>query len=206
MSQFIIGLTGGVAAGKSALAARFAQRGAFICDADQIAREVVVVGSPGLAEVVAAFGTGVLQPDGRLDRAAMRQRIFTETAAKRTLEAILHPRIRASMQAACQAAAAVYAIAVIPLLAEAGRGAYAWLQRVLVIDVPIEQQLARLLQRDGIDADLAREMIAAQASRAQRLALADDIVTNTGPLHALDAMVATLDARYRRLHTGVDRP
>jgi len=200
MSRVIIGLTGGVASGKSAVAERFARLGAFVCDADQLAREAVAPGSEGLAEVVAAFGPEVLHPDGSLDRAAMRQRIFTDKAAKRTLEAIIHPRVRSVMQARCRAADAACAIAVIPLLAEAGRAAYPWLRRILLIDVPVELQRQRLLGRDGIDAALAQQMIAAQASRAQRRALADDIVLNDGPLHALDAPVATLDARYRRLH------
>jgi len=199
MSRTIIGLTGGVASGKSAVAARFAQLGAFICDADCAAREAVVPGSQGLAEVIAAFGPKVLTPDGHLDRSAMRQRIFTDATARRTLESIIHPRVRTAMQVACQSATAEYAIAVIPLLAEAGRSAYPWLHRVLVIDAPARLQLARLLGRDGIDATLAKQMMAAQARREQRRALADDIVVNDGPLDALDAPIAALDARYRRL-------
>jgi len=200
MSNIIIGLTGGIASGKSAVAARFAQRGAFICDADHAARDAVAPGSEGLAEVVTAFGSNVLNPDGHLDRAAMRQRIFTDAAAKRTLEAIIHPRVRAAMQIACEAADAVYAVAVIPLLAETGHDAYPWLHRVLVIDVPVERQLARLLGRDGINTALAQQMIATQASREQRRALADDLIVNDGALEALDTPIATLDARYRRLH------
>jgi len=199
MSEIIIGLTGGVASGKSAVAACFARLGAFICDADHLAREAVAPGSEGLAEVIAAFGPDVLGPGGHLDRAAMRRRIFADAAAKRTLEAIIHPRVRAAMRAACQSAEAAYAMAVIPLLAETGSDAYPWLHRVLVIDIPVELQLARLLERDGINDALASAMIAAQASREQRRALADDIVLNDGPLHALDAPVATLDARYRCL-------
>jgi len=202
MSAIIIGLTGGVASGKSALALRFARLGAFICDADQAAREVVSPGSEGLAEVVAAFGPEVLRRDGGLDRAAMRQRIFTDAAARRMLEAIIHPRVRTSMQAACQSADALYAMAVIPLLAETGRDAYPWLHRVLVIEVPAQLQLQRLRGRDGIDATLAEQMIAAQATREQRRALADDIIVNNGTLEALDAQVMALDARYRRLCSG----
>jgi len=203
MSHIIIGLTGGIASGKSAVAARFAQRGAFICDADHAARDAVAPGSEGLAEVIATFGLEVLNQDGQLNRAAMRQRIFTDAAAKRTLEAIIHPRVRAAMQIACEAADAVYAVAVIPLLAETGHDAYPWLHRVLVIDVPLDVQLSRLLNRDDINAALARQMIAAQASREQRRALADDIVVNDGALDALDAPVAVLDARYRRLRPAL---
>jgi len=204
MSATIIGLTGGVASGKSAVAARFARLGAFICDADHAAREAVAPGSQGLAEVIAAFGATVLTRDGQLDRAAMRRRIFTDAAAKCALEAIIHPCVRAAMKTACQAADATYALAIIPLLAETGSAAYPWLHRVLVIDVPVELQLSRLLGRDGIDAVLARQMIAAQASREQRRALADDIVVNDGPLDALDALIARLDARYRRLASIVE--
>jgi len=199
MSEYIIGLTGGVASGKSALAARFAQLGAFVCDADQAAREAVAAGTPGLVEVVAAFGPEVLDAAGALDRAAMRQRIFADAKARQTLEAIVHPRVRAAMHAACRNADAAYAIAVIPLLAESGRAAFPWLQRVLLVDVPVERQLTRLLGRDGIDERLARQMLAAQASREQRRTLADDIVVNDGPLPTLDAPVAALDRRYRWL-------
>jgi len=203
MSEIIIGLTGGVASGKSAVAGRFARLGAFVCDADHAARDAVAPGSQGLAEVVAAFGAGVLNRDGHLDRAAMRQRIFTDPAARRTLESIIHPHVRTAMQAACEGADAVYAMAVIPLLAETGHDAYPWLYRVLVIDVPDEVQLSRLLNRDGIDATLAKQMITAQATREQRRALADDIVVNDGPLDALDAPIAVLDARYRHLHPAL---
>jgi len=199
MSDYIVGLTGGVAAGKSSLAARFERLGAFVSDADRAARDALVAGSSGLAEVVAAFGNGVLNADGELDRPAMRRRIFNDAAARKTLEAIVHPRVRRAMRAECKAAAADYAIAVIPLLAEAGRAAYPWLDRVLWVDVPEHLQLARLCGRDGIDETLARRMLAAQASRAQRRALADDIVVNDGPLPALDDAVALLDRRYRRL-------
>jgi len=199
MSQVVIGLTGGVASGKSAVAARFAHHGAFICDADDAARAAVAPGSAGLTEVVTAFGAEILNADGSLNRALMRQRIFTDAITRRTLEAIIHPRVRRAMQAACAAADAVYAIAVIPLLVESGREAYPWLERILLIDTPLEVQLARLVGRDGIDEALARQMIAAQASRAERLALADDVLLNDGPLDALEAPVATLDARYRKL-------
>jgi dephospho-CoA kinase len=200
MSDYIIGLTGGVASGKSEVQRRFAALGVVVADADVAARDAVAAGSEGLAEVVAAFGAGVLDGAGNLDRAAMRRRVFADDAARRTLEAIVHPRVRGALQAACVAASGPYAVAAIPLLAEGGgRAAYPWLDRILVVDVPAETQLARLLQRDGIDAKLARSMLAAQASRHERLAIADDVIVNDGPLAALDAHVAALDARYRRL-------
>lgn len=200
MSDFIIGLTGGVASGKSAVAERFAALGVFVADADLAAREAVAIGSEGLAEVVAAFGPQVLAADGALDRAAMRRRVFDDDPARRRLEAIVHPRVRAALRAACKGAPGAYAVAAIPLLAEGGgREAYPWLDRILLIDVPLAVQHARLLRRDGIDATLADRMIAAQATRAQRLEIADDVLVNDGPLEHLDAHVAALDRRYRSL-------
>ena len=203
MSAYRIGLTGGVASGKSEVARRFAALGVAVADADTAAREAVAVGSTGLAEVVDAFGRDVLQPDGALDRAAMRRRIFGDTAARQRLEAIVHPRVRAALQAACAGAPGPYALADIPLLAEGGgRSAYPWLDRILVIDVPEAVQAQRVMARDHVDAALARQMIAAQATRAQRLAIADDILVNDGPLEALDAHVAALHRRYLAFAAG----
>lgn len=199
MADFIVGLTGGVASGKSEVERRFRAFGVAVADADLAAREAVAPGSPGLAEVVAAFGPEVLDAGGVLDRAAMRRRIFNDDAARARLEAIIHPRVRQALRAACEAAPGPYAIAAIPLLAEGGRAAYPWLHRVLVVDVPVALQHARLLLRDGIDAALATRMIEVQATRAERLAIADDVLANDGPLEALDAAVAELDARYRVL-------
>lgn len=200
MSNYIIGLTGGVASGKSAVASRFEALGVTVADADVAAREAVAVGSEGLAEVVEAFGPEVLAADGSLDRAAMRRRVFNDDAQRLRLEAIVHPRVRASLRAACEAAPGAYAIAAIPLLAEGGgRDAYPWLERILVVDVPREVQLERLLSRDGIDQALAERMIAVQATRQERLAIADDVIVNDGPLNALDGHVAALDQRYRAL-------
>lgn len=202
MSAFVIGLTGGIASGKSTVDRLFRERGIVVADADVAARDAVAPGSTGLAEVVGAFGAGVLAADQGLDRAAMRRRVFDDPDARRTLEAIVHPRVRSALEAACAAADGPYAIASIPLLAEAGgRAAYPWLQRILVVDVPQEVQLQRLLQRDGIDAALAGAMIAAQATRAQRLAIADDLLPNDGPLEALPAAVDALDRLYRSLAT-----
>lgn len=200
MSGCIVGLTGGVASGKSTVERAFAALGVTVADADQAAREAVAVGSEGLAEVVAAFGADVLAPDGSLDRPAMRRRVFADAEARRRLEAIVHPRVRASLRADCEAADGAYAIASIPLLAEGGgRDAYPWLARILVVDVPEAVQLARLLQRDGIDEALARTMIAAQVSRRERLAIADDVLVNDGMLEAIPPQVAALDRLYRKL-------
>ena len=199
-TAYAIGLTGGVASGKSEVAKRFEALGIAIADADVAARDALAPGSDGLAETVAAFGNDILDADGALDRAAMRRRVFSDPDARRRLEAIVHPRVRAALVAQGDAATSPYAIAAIPLLAEVGgRAAYPWLARILVVDVPEAVQLQRLVQRDGIDARLAADMLAAQATRRQRLAIADDVIANDGPLAALDAQVAALDRRYRNL-------
>ncbi|MBS3959812.1 MAG: dephospho-CoA kinase [Xanthomonadaceae bacterium] len=194
----LIALTGGVAAGKSTAARAFeALRPGCLVDADAAARAVVAPGSEGLAAVVAAFGPGVLAADGTLDRAALRQRVFAEPEARRRLEALLHPRIRAWMLAAAAQATTPYVLLDIPLLAEGGgRATWPMLARVVVVDVPVAVQRARLLARDGIDAALAEAMIAAQASRAERLALADDVLVNLGTPADLAAAVARLDAGW----------
>lgn len=200
MATYRIGLTGGIASGKSAVASAFEALGIVVADADLAAREAVAPGSDGLAEVVAAFGPDVLASDGSLDRAAMRRRIFGDDDARRRLEAIVHPRVRETLAGACERATSPYAIAAIPLLAEVGgRTAYPWLQRILVVDVPVELQRTRLLARDGIDDVLADRMIAAQVTRAQRLAIADDVIVNAGTLDDLRHRVAALDARFRAL-------
>ncbi len=198
--MYCVGLTGGIASGKSALADRLRARGAFLADADMIARDIVAPGQPALAEIAAHFGKDVLQADGSLDRANLRRRIFDAPAERKALEAITHPRIRAALHDACMAAEAPYAVAAIPLLTEGGgRAVYPWLDRIVVVDVPVELQRTRLLARDGIDAVLADGMIAAQATRAQRLAIADDIIANNGTLEDLDRAANALDRLYRGL-------
>ena len=200
MSAYVVGLTGGIASGKSEIARRFQALGVQVIDADVAARDVVGVDSEGLAEVVAVFGPGILDAAGALDRTAMRRVVFEDPDARKRLEAIVHPRVRTVLEAGCASATGDYAIAAIPLLAEGGgREHYPWLDRILVVDVPADIQLTRLLQRDGIDAALARRMVAAQASREQRLALADDVIVNDGSLEALAAHVEALDRRYRTL-------
>lgn len=203
MSEYIIGLTGGVASGKSAVEACFRALGVAVADADAAARDAVSAGSDGLAEVVSAFGPSVLAADGSLDRPAMRRRVFADPQARTKLEAIVHPRVRKALAETCRAAPGPFAIASIPLLAEGGgRDAYPWLQRILVVDVPETMQLARLLDRDGIDEALARTMIGAQATRRQRLAIADDVIVNDGPLERLKDQVLALDRLYRALAAG----
>lgn len=197
MSAYVVGVTGGVAAGKSAITRRFEVLGVFVADADLAARAVVEPGTAGLAAVIAAFGEAVLGADGGLDRAAMRERVFADAGARRQLEAIIHPRVRALLRADCAAADGAYAIAAIPLLAEGGgRTTYPWLDRILLIDVPVQLQRERLMRRDGIDATLADRMIAAQATRAERLAIADDVVVSDGAMELLGQHVAALHRRY----------
>ena len=200
MSDYFIGLTGGIASGKSALEREFVARGIFVADADLIARRIVEPGQPALEAVAAHFGASVLTADGTLDRAGLRALVFDNEPARRALEGILHPIIRTQLYEQCLAATSEYAVAAIPLLTEGGgRNAYPWLDRILVVDALPATQKARLMQRDGIDEALAEKMIAAQATRAQRLAIADDIVINDGDLSDLSAAVDELDARYRAL-------
>ena len=205
MAHYTIALTGGIASGKSEVERRFRALGVTVADADQASRDVVAGGSEGLAEVVATFGAGALDVNGDLDRPAMRRLVFNDDAARHRLEAIIHPRVRLALRAACAAAPGAYAIAAIPLLVEGGPAAYRWLHRVLVVDVPEDVQLARLLQRDGIDETLAWKMIRAQARREERLAIADDVIVNDGPLEALDGTVAALHGRYLALAEAAER-
>ena len=156
MTAFVIGLTGGIASGKSEVSRRFEALGIKVADADLAAREAVAIGSDGLADVVDMFGAGVLAADGSLDRPAMRRRVFNDADARKRLEGIIHPHVRELLHATCARADTPYAIAAVPLLAESGgRKAYPWLKRILVVDVPEAVQLQRLLQRDGIDDVLA---------------------------------------------------
>lgn len=197
-AAYVVGLTGGVAAGKSAVARLFEARGVPVHDADVAARVVVEPGSEGLAEIVDAFGAQVLDAQGRLDRAAMRRRVFSDNAAKRTLESIIHPRVREWLRQRALAETEPYCLIAIPLLAE-NIEHYRWLDRILLVDVPEAVQLERLVARDGVDLALAERMLVQQASRAERLALADDVIDNSGSEAALDAHVEALHRRYLAL-------
>lgn len=201
---FTVALTGGVASGKSEVERRFAALGVQVIDADVVARELVEPGGAALDAVVQAFGADVLNRSGGLDRAAMRRRVFADAGARTRLEAILHPRIRGILHERSGALADGYALLVIPLLLEGGE--YAWVDRVLVVDVAPETQLERLMARDGITRELAESMLAAQATRAARLAIADDIIDNSGAPAALDAQVAALHRRYLELARRDVRP
>lgn len=193
-TRYTVALTGGIASGKSAVSDRFAALGADVIDADLVSRELAAPGGAALAEITAAFGADVLASDGSLDRRAMRAIVFADESRRRRLEGILHPRVRDILRERAQAGAAAYALLVIPLLVESGH--YDWVDRVLVVDVPRELQHARLVARDGITPALADAMLDAQASRAQRLAIADDVITNDGTLADLDARVRALHEQY----------
>lgn len=200
MSDFIVAITGGIASGKTAVGQAFERLGLAVLDADVAARAVVAPGSEALAEIARRFGPGILQADGQLDRARLRAQVFADAIARRDLEGITHPRIRRWLEDACRQAPGSYALVAIPLLAEGGgRTAYPWLDRILVVDVPTDLQRERLLARDAVDVALAERMIASQATRLARLALADDVIVNDGPLSCLAGAVARLDARYRRI-------
>jgi dephospho-CoA kinase len=195
--MFTVALTGGIASGKSEVERRFAARGVEIIDADLVAREVIAVGTPGLARIVAAFGSKVLGPDGALDRKAMRERVFADADARHRLESIIHPLVRTTLQERAARVRSAYGMLVIPLFVESGE--YHWVDRVLVVDVPRETQIQRLCARDGITEELAEAMLAAQASREQRLAIADDVIDNTTSLEALDDNVEALHRHYLSL-------
>ncbi len=198
-----IGLTGGIASGKSTVTRLFAAHGVPVIDLDQVAREVVAPGQPGLADIVAAFGSEVLDTNGALDRARLRARVFHDPPARKQLEALLHPRILEAALAHAESAGGPYQVIVAPLLVELALAE--WPDRVLVVDCPAETQLQRLLARDGGDEALARAILASQASREQRLAVADDVIVNDGPPEHLAGAVDTLDALYREMAAGGER-
>ena len=192
-----IGLTGGIASGKSTVAQLFAERGAAVLDTDAIAREVVEPGTPGLAALVSALGGDILDDAGMLDRAELRRRVFADAATRRKVEAILHPAILAKLERQARETPGPYQVFVIPLLVESRLGHI--VDRILVVDCPEEEQLRRLIARDGESRASALRMLGAQATRERRLAGADDVIDNGGPAAALPAQVAALDRRYRDL-------
>lgn len=198
----LIGLTGGIASGKSAVAELFAQLGVPVLDTDQIARDVVEPGTPTLGRLVTEFGNDILDASGRLDRARMRARVFADPEQRKRLEAITHPAIREELAARAQRAEGPYQIHVIPLLVESGRADL--YDRVLLVDTSEEEQLKRLLARDGSNQEQARQILAAQASREDRLEAADDVIVNTGTLQDLHQFVQTLHRNYTVLSERIN--
>ncbi len=194
----VIGLTGGIGSGKSTVADRLVALGAALVDTDTIAHALTTPGGAAIGPVRAAFGDGVIAADGSMDRSAMRAIAFSDPGARKRLEAILHPMIRARTQAGIEAAVrdgAPYVIVAVPLLVESGdwRGRY---DRVLVVDCLPEVQVERVMARSALPREQVNAILAAQATRAQRLAVADDVVDNGGPPDALDAQLAVLHAAY----------
>jgi dephospho-CoA kinase len=192
-----IGLTGGIASGKSTVARRFMELGVPVIDADVAARAVVAPGKPGLAEVLERFGNGVLAENGELDRRALRNLIFSDPRSRRDLEAILHPLIRAEMDQSAKMARGPYVVMEIPLLVESGSSGR--VDRILVVDVDEDVQLHRIMARDGCTLEQARAVLASQASRSARLAAANDILLNAGTVTDLRQAVDHLHERYLRL-------
>jgi dephospho-CoA kinase len=188
-----VGLTGGVASGKSTVSAIFAELGAVVVDADLLAREVVAPGTDGLAAIVAAFGDEVLTADGALDRAAMGALVFADAEKRRVLEGIIHPRVRArAAEIEVSAPPDVVVVHDIPLLTETGQAAS--FDAVVVVDVPVETQVERMVALRAMSREEAESRIAAQASREDRLAIATYVVDNTGTLDQLRTRVAEVYA------------
>lgn len=192
-----IGLTGGIASGKSTVADMFAELGAVIIDTDVIAREVVAPGQPALEDIREQFGSQVLRADGGLDRAAMRQLVFSDEHMRRKLEDIVHPRIRDETLRQAAADDGAYQVLVVPLLAESPLRDF--VDRILVVDCDEQTQIDRLLARDTETPEQARRILAAQATRAERLAIADDVLLNDGDLDAARNQVARLHQSYIEL-------
>jgi len=189
-----IGLTGGIASGKSAVADMFAELGAALVDTDRIAREIVEPGQPALDAIRSTFGESVFSADGSLDRSAMRALVFSDERQRQELEALLHPLIRARTLDALNQATGPYVIVAVPLLVETDFATI--VDRVLVVHCTIEQQIARVMQRDNIDRDQAMAILAAQIDEQTRLRAADDILDNTGSLTAARQQVQRLHEQY----------
>jgi dephospho-CoA kinase len=198
-----VGLTGGIASGKSLVANMFAKLGAELIDADQVAREVVAPGEPALTAIRDAFGAEVLNARGELDRGALRKLVFADADKRRTLDALLHPLIRARLLARLDDVRRPYAIIAVPLLVETDFAAL--VDRVAVVDCPESMQLERLMRRDGIPRTEAVAMIAAQVDRATRLRAAHDVIDNSGDIEATRRQVTQLHHRYLDLANRATR-
>lgn len=193
--SFVVGLTGGVGSGKSAAAAEFGRLGAAVVDTDAIAHELTEAGGSAIPEIQRVFGPAAVDTSGAMDRSKMRARVFADPETKKALEALLHPLIREESQRRIAAARAPYVIHVVPLLVESPDYRRR-VDRVLVIDAPEELQVERVRSRSGLSEAEVRAIVAAQATRAQRLAAADDVIENRGTIEALREQVAALHRKY----------
>lgn len=202
--MFIVGLTGGIGAGKSTVAELFRAHGVPVLDADAVARELVDKGKPALTRLVQEFGREMLDKDGALNRVKLRALVFSDAARRRQLEALLHPLIREEMQVRLKQLKAPYCIVCIPLLVETGQTAS--VQRVLVIDAPDDLRRRRVMARDGLNAAEFSAILAAQASRKERLAAADDVIINDGARDALKQRVDELHRHYLQLASAISSP
>jgi dephospho-CoA kinase len=197
-SKFSVGLTGGIGSGKSTVADMFADRGATVIDTDVIAHQLTVSGGISIPSIRAEFGDVFIDLSGAMDRAKMRAQVFADPTAKTRLEAILHPLIRQESERAANAAQGAYVMFVVPLLVESNH----WRQRVsrvLVVDCPEEQQIERVMARNGMNREQVLAIMATQSSREQRLASADDVISNDGTTNALTPQIDSLHALYLRL-------
>jgi dephospho-CoA kinase len=197
--SLIVGLTGGIGSGKSTVADRLAAFGAALVDTDVIAHQLTGAQGAAMGEIAAAFGTSVVRADGALDRAAMRRLVFSDPAAKERIEAILHPLIRRESEALCRSAvAAPYVLLVVPLLVEAvaSESYRQRVDRILVVDCDEATQVSRVVARSGLSPAEVRAIMATQASRAERLAVADDVVSNGGEFDDLNPQLVALHRRY----------
>ena len=197
MSRLVIGITGGIGSGKTAVSDRFQALGVSVVDADVASRVVVEPGQPALAAIAEHFGDDVIHEDGSLNRAELRRRVFAEQAERHWLERLTHPLINEHIREELEKAESPYAVLVSPLLAETDQSRFC--HRILVVDVPEEVQVRRTMARDANDEAQVRKIIEAQASREQRLALADDVIVNDGSLEALDEEVARLHEVYSEM-------
>lgn len=201
MSKFVVGLTGGIGSGKTTVANLFAAEGITLVDADIVAREVVAKDSKGLKAIVEHFGTEMLTPEGELDRAKLRERIFNQSAEREWLNQLLHPMIHQEMLEQVKNATSPYVIMVVPLLFENGLDRL--VNRTLVVDISPELQISRTVIRDQVDATQVNNIINSQCSRSEKLARADDIIDNQGEISALKREVLALHQRYLQL-SGID--
>ncbi len=195
--KLVVALTGGIGSGKTTVADMFAELGVTLIDSDVLAREVVEPGQPALEEVVSAFGSDVLDETGKLNRAALREIVFGDAEKRRTLEAILHPRIIAEMNRRIEQVEGSYCLVCIPLLFETGRQTQ--FDRTLVVDLPPELQIERTLKRDGSPRATIEGILAAQVARSRRLELADDVIDNSGEIRLVRREVDKLHQKYLEL-------